>query len=176
MAEVKSSAIMRISMLSYEEACEWFSYDPQTGDIKWIKRSSNRCKSSCAGSMNALGYVNIKLRGDNFYAHRIAWLLMTGQWPSTHVDHIDGRRSNNRWSNLRAATHGENLINAKVYSNNTSGFKGVYRDKRSGKFHAHGSIDGRKIHLGSFDTPEAAQAAYVAFSSEQFGAEFVRTK
>jgi hypothetical protein len=62
--------------------------------------------------------------------------------------------------NLRVGTHGENSQNLKLYKNNTSGFTGVTFSKW-GKWRAEIWVSGRAYHLGYFDTPELAYAAYL---------------
>ncbi|WEL95505.1 HNH homing endonuclease [Xanthomonas phage vB_XooS_NR08] len=98
-----------------------------------------------------------------YKAHRIAWLLHTGQWPSQHLDHIDGARTNNRIDNLRECNKAENSQNKGKYKNCTSGVTGVHWHKRYKKWVAQIRVDGKLIHLGGFDTiEEAAQARAAA--------------
>ena len=72
------------------------------------------------------------------------------------VDHIDNNKLNYNISNLRWATHTENNINKSMQSDNSSGHKGVYWNKKLCKWQAYISIDGIKIHLGLYDTIEEA--------------------
>ena len=92
---------------------------------------------------------------------------MLGRWPADQVDHINLIRSDNRWCNLREATQSENARNTRARHNNTSGVKGVnkYRDK----WHAKISFNGRRIHLGYFDTPEEAHAVYCRAAAKYHG-------
>jgi hypothetical protein len=91
------------------------------------------------------------------------------------VDHIDGDGLNNQRSNLRLATHTENLRNQRIRRDNTSGFKGVSWSKASGKWVAQIRMTGKIKYLGSFTTPEEAYAAYCAAALELHG-EFARFK
>jgi hypothetical protein len=85
---------------------------------------------------------------------------MTGRWPNGVVDHINGDTSDNQWSNLRDVTHSVNCQNQRrAKRSNASGLLGV--SFFDGKPRASISVDGRPIHLGTFDTPEAAHQAYV---------------
>jgi hypothetical protein len=90
-----------------------------------------------------------------------------------HVDHINGVGLDNRRENLRAATSYQNAQNRKRRSNNTSGFKGVYRDTRGGSWSASIGVRGARIYLGSYETAEVAYAAYCSAAKEMHG-EFAR--
>lgn len=89
------------------------------------------------------------------------------------VDHINGNPLDNRRSNLRVATHAQNMANRKSHKNNTSGFRGVYRAKN--RYRAEIKHQGKKIRLGSFATAEEAGAAYSCAAKELFG-EFFRSE
>lgn len=80
--------------------------------------------------------------------------------PTEHVDHIDGNGLNNMRSNLRLATRTENVRNSKRPVTNTSGYKGVSWHKARNKWRATIQVNNKHIHLGLFDTPEEAYAAY----------------
>lgn len=90
------------------------------------------------------------------------------------VDHIDGNGLNNRRSNLRLATRAQNQHNRGVRADSASGLKGVLRHALTGRWRAYIRVDGKKIHLGYFDTAEAAHAAYSAAAHRLHG-EFART-
>jgi len=90
------------------------------------------------------------------------------------VDHILGDRLDNRRANLRPATHVQNIRNQKLRSDNTSGFKGVYRARGEGYWRARIKVEGKLILLGHFATPEDASHAYDDAAQRYFG-EFART-
>ena len=96
---------------------------------------------------------------------------MKGEIPDMAIDHINGNNLDNRFSNLRLATHGQNLMNRGPQKNNKLGIKGVYQ--RGNKYRSHICKKGKRQALGSFDTPEEASAAYKRAAKEQFG-EFAR--
>jgi hypothetical protein len=104
--------------------------------------------------------VQIGVGAKVYYAHRLAWLYMTGEWP-TSVDHIDGDKANNAWSNLRHAEPKEQNQNMAMRSDNTTGFKGVFRT-HTGKFAAQIHKDGKCHCLGSYVSPDEAYSAYLA--------------
>lgn len=98
---------------------------------------------------------------------------MTGDDPPDEIDHRDLDPSNNRWANLRAANHSENGCNKAKPANNTSGFKGVYWDRWSGRWKAQIKVGGRRRHIGRYDTREEAAAAYRVKARDLHG-EFAR--
>ena len=157
-------------MITQERLKELLNYDPDTGVFTWLV-SSRGVKAGVAGCVHPLGYIQININGRSYRAHRLAFLYMTGTFPDDQVDHINGMRADNRWLNLREATHSENLRNCGKYANNTSGYKGVHKYKITGKWVAHCHAHGKQHHLGYHDTAEAAHAAYCKFASEHH-AEF----
>ncbi len=150
-------------------------YDPGSGVFRWkVNRSSNARFGEVAGSLANTGYVFLTLDNSRYLAHRVAWYLQTGNDPSDGiVDHRDGVKSNNSWPNLRLGTQADNQANSKTRSDSFTGLKGVHYYKRVGKWMAGIRVDGRKIHLGYFDSPEPAFEAYQAAALKHHG-EFAR--
>jgi len=112
------------------------------------------------------GYHRVTIDGRRVLAHRAAFFLMTGTWPADIVDHIDGNRRNNAWTNLRQTTAAGNLQNRRAATrHNTCGLLGVSAHRRGG-FYARINVDGRAKYLGYFKTAEEAHAAYVAAKRE----------
>ena len=89
--------------------------------------------------------------------------------PDVKVDHRDRNGLNNTRTNIRACSHGQNMRNSGTRSDNTSGFKGVYFDKRRGKWAAQIVVNGKNRYLGSFITPEEAHQAYCRAADELHG-------
>lgn len=133
---------------------EALSYAPSTGEFHWRRSTRGRRAGSLAGGVNSTGYVQIRLGGKLYKAHRLAWLHHYGSWPARMIDHINRDKSDNRIMNLRDVGRSENSRNRDRLSNNTSGFTGVSQDRRTGKWGAY-------IRLGYFDTPEEAGEAYL---------------
>lgn len=151
------------------EAEELFTYDPESGVIAW-KVSPKKSADGRAGTVKKDGYLYIRYQGKQYLAHRIAFYLHHGKWPSV-IDHINGVKIDNRISNLREASVAENNRNRGIQSNNTSGYKGVSYHKATGKYHAKIQSHGKPRSLGYFDTPEDAYSAYVN-SARQLHGEF----
>lgn len=143
-------------LITAEEARSYLDYDPVTGVFTWKLKCGCKVPGTVCSHLSKAGYVRIGFRGRLYQAHRLAWLYMTGDWPPEQVDHIDGVRSNNAWSNLRAATNAENTRNSKLPCTNSSGFKGVSWSKEVGKWHAYVKKDGRRKHLGYFSEKDEA--------------------
>lgn len=140
-----------------ERVRELFHYDPHTGILTW-KAGSRAGKS--VGGKNSSGYLQAQFTIDGQkhrpLVHVIAWAIQTGEWPLHPVDHENHNPSDNRWGNLRPATHVENMQNRSRHGNNTSGTTGVYQDKRTGRWIAQIAWERTTYHLGTFETKEEA--------------------
>lgn len=154
-------------------------YEPSSGSFTWLRRDdctdrwNTRYAGKEAGTPKWQGwgwYWQINLNGRCYKAHRLAWLYMTGEWPSLPIDHRDGDGLSNRWDNLRLSTVSQNNANQQRRRDNTTGFKGVTWHKAAGRYQAKIGIAGASHYLGLFDTPEAAHAAYRAAASRAYGA------
>lgn len=144
---------------------ETFRYEPETGHVIRIKpedpRRSNRVGKP-AGHINKNdGYMQMLHKGKSYLVHRVVFALMTGEWPTASVDHINRNRADNRWSNLRLCNHTESSTNISVSRRNKTGVRGVQywpqRDRWVAMIHAHG----KKHWLGSFETKEQAIVARI---------------
>jgi hypothetical protein len=152
---------------------ELFSYDPETGIFTRLVSTSNNARAGgVAGSMS-YGYLQIRIGKRLYQAHRLAFLYMTGIWPPHEIDHINLDRADNRWINLRMATHTQNVCNVPVRKHNMSGVKGAAWRPSMRKFVAQISIDGKTRYLGIRNTSEEAAALYAAAAERHFG-EFAR--
>lgn len=140
---------------------EILDYDAATGHFTWRKKTSIKVVvGKRAGAVNKAGYIVIGIHGTLYYAHRLAWLYVTGEWPA-QVDHENNRRGDNWWTNLRLATHQQNVLNAKLAKNNTSGRKGVYWHHGASKWSASIMLNGRSNYLGLFESLDDAATAYM---------------
>jgi HNH endonuclease len=140
---------------------ERFSYDPETGMLTW---RDGKYAGQPVATRKVDGYLVIrpKINGKRHYfrVHRVAFALMTGEWPLHDIDHWNGVRDNNRWKNLRSATRSENKQNLKgPLRSGSSGLLGV--SPRYGRWQANIKTNGRQTHLGYFTTKEEAHQAYL---------------
>lgn len=136
-------------------------YSKSSGIFTWLVTRSRTTKGSEAGSLGVWGYVNICIDKKQYRANRLAWFYVTGEWPVELIDHKNGVKHDNRWRNLRAATHSINNQNIRAaLKTNKSGFLGV-RIRPNG-FSSQIYFCGKTVQLGRFKTAQKAHAAYVS--------------
>ncbi|WP_447775200.1 HNH endonuclease signature motif containing protein [Pseudomonas chlororaphis] len=149
-----------MSDITAEEARELLAYDPTTGVFTRRVQTCNRVKAGeLAGSVNGNGYLRIRVKSKQYLAHRLAWLIVTGEFPADQIDHINGVITDNRWCNLRSATRQENDRNRAVRCDSASGCIGVRRHNKADRWVARITVGGRHINLGYFQDLFSAAAA-----------------
>jgi hypothetical protein len=109
------------------------------------------------------------IRNDYTGKHKVIFMhrVILNAPSNTMVDHANRNGLDNRRSNLRLCTSSQNTANSGPRSNNKSGYKGVR--KKRGKWSAETNLLGKRIHIGTFDTPEQAARAYDAEVKKLFG-------
>jgi len=143
-------------------------YDAATGMFRWRDDNYSYKKGWWHGSLGNEGrYYYFRIKRKLFTAHVLAWVCSYGGWPSS-LDHINRDGRDNRLSNLRLANKSGNGANRGKQINNTSGYKGVYKD-RYGYWRAKVKKDQQDIYLGRFDDKVAAAKAYDKKAREIFG-------
>lgn len=136
-----------------------FSYNPDTGAIRWIAKGKGMIKKKAAGTLLHSGYLGICIGPKRWQAHRIAWALHHGEWPKDQIDHINGVKTDNRICNLREATNSQNGKNLGLSKANISGVKGVSFETYTQRWKATIRVDGKSISIGRFDSIEDACSA-----------------
>lgn len=150
-------------MLTAERLREVLDYNPETGVFTWRVIRKGVTVGSRAGTPHSKGYRTIRIDYVAHYEHVLAWLHTHGVRPTDQLDHRNRVRNDNRLSNLRPATGGENNQNVGLLPRNTSGHPGVSWDRRRDKWAVRIGIQGRQKHVGYFtDLEEAAEAYRVA--------------
>lgn len=149
---------------------ELLQYDPQTGaltlkvDVSHIRKAGQRVDVAKHGK-RSVGYKVVNIFGRRILAHRVAWAIHTGQWPDSDIDHVNGDKSDNRMANLRLASKTENMRNqSRAHANSKAKLMGVHKNRD--RFRAQITVNGRTVHIGMFDTPEDAHAAYLLKKAE----------
>lgn len=168
---------------------ELFDYSELTGALLWKARPITHFKSgrdfrawntrfagTAAGALVSDGRLRVSIGRRRVYVAVIVWEMFNGPVPDGMlVDHEDLNPLNDRRENLRLATRSQNNSNVGLRMDNVSGLKGVHYDPRRDKHVAQISIEGKKVWLGGFDTPEDAHAAYCE-KSNNVRAQFSRTQ
>lgn len=164
--------------LTQARALEYYNYDASTGTFFFKERPRHEFSRQethtkhlkrvgmPAGSPNNDGYVKIIIDGEYYSAHRVAWLIKTGeivQYPEFEIDHVNGNRADNRFANLRKVTKSENQRNSSKRVNNTSGVHGVNWKPRNGgpagSWVARIWNGPRHVYLGAFKEKSHAEIA-----------------
>ncbi|WIL02001.1 putative class I holin [Salmonella phage S4lw] len=143
--------------LTADKLREVLHYDPDTGVFTWkATRVHNAGAGSEAGANHCAGYRSIAFGGKRYLAHRLAWLYMTGEWPNSLIDHINGDGRDNRFCNLREADKSENGCNKGPRKDSKSGIKNVMWQKQQGGWYVQLKIHKIKYFYGYFADLELA--------------------
>jgi uncharacterized membrane protein len=160
--------------LTPSDVKELITYDPVTGkawhnhrDVKWFKNGKQsaewvckRWNSTYAGKeivrKDFYGYISPVIKAVSFKLHRLIWAYMTGEWPKGDIDHINGKRDDNRWENLRDVSRSQNLKNSKKRMDNASGVTGICKDSSRKKWIVTITSKGKTKYLGRFSSFEEA--------------------
>lgn len=148
-------------ILSAERLRELLEYNQETGVFTWRVPRYRKIKAGMqAGVIDGGGYVKMCIDYVQYRAHRLAWLYVHGKWPAGEIDHINGVRSDNRIANLRDVPSLLNKQNRKnLHTTAASGLPGAYRC--GNKWRSQVSAPFGLVHLGTFETPQAAHSAFV---------------
>lgn len=161
---------------------ELLSYDEETGVLTFRSlpptsrkniNFNNKCGGKIAGTINAGGYLVVGIDQKYYLAHRIIWKMKVGMEPPAVVDHEDTEKANNRWCNLREASHGSNIHNSRLRKDNVTGVKGVYWDASHKAWCAQIALHGKQIRLGRFSDFEDARQA-ITEARKRLHGEFAR--
>lgn len=148
-------------------------YDPATGLLYWRERGPELfTRDADRRTWNAKfsgkpafttarrsGYLASEIFNRPHVAHRVAWALFYGVWPEAEIDHINGRRDDNRIANLRDVSRTENNRNKQRSTRNRSGVTGVSVDTLTGRWRAQIGVGRRALFLGLYNSLEEALAA-----------------
>jgi len=162
-------------MLSYKELEKLISYNPETGELFWKIRDAD-CFNGDIRAMkiwntryantpalcaeHGTGYLSGSIMNEKAFAHRVAAALIFQTDEVQFVDHINGKRNDNRKVNIRiVATRSENMKNMKTPKDNTSGRIGVSFAKHCNRWHAYVTSQGKRTNIGWFENFDDACAA-----------------
>lgn len=159
----------------YDRLRELLDYNPETGAFVWKVLSSGRrfelrnkkYAGRIAGCRHVSGYIEIRIDGVTYKAHRLAWLYMTGGWPRNEIDHANLCRSDNRWVNLREATHAQNQANRPARSTSALQLKGV--TKNGSGYRGRVQVRGKQYATRTVTTAQEAKHLRDQLAAELLG-------
>lgn len=112
--------------MTHAELKKHFQYNKNTGVFTRINRKNSH------GSVDAYGYLILKIKTKQYKAHRMAWLYFYKQMPDGEIDHINGDKLDNSIKNLRCVDRKTNCRNLTIKTNIDTGYKGVRIDRTNG--------------------------------------------
>ena len=141
-----------------------YRYDPETGDLHRLRSRQPHAKLGLLCTVDAKGYKSASVSGKRYGVHRLAFLWMVERWPHGVVDHINQDAGDNRWENLREATHTQNAWNSvrtkfRRYGSSEKTYVGVRRNPE-GHYEVRLSGHPLGILVGCHATASAAAADY----------------
>jgi HNH endonuclease/AP2 domain len=155
-----------------------FSYDPETGIVTNLDTGEEAgCFDEDTGYRSiCFSHALLREQGYERYTvgtHRLAWFLHHGEWPEV-IDHENHVCDDNRLSNLKnvdTIKNAQNRFKMVGYAGKPchSLHKGVTLHKRSQRWMVRIQVNGKRLHLGEFDSQEEASAAYQTAAEEHFG-------
>lgn len=140
---------------------ERFAYDRESGALTTKRASGKIPVGGQIGYVAGIGYLYVHWAdGHRLLVHRVAWAIETGAWPTGQIDHMDGCKTNNRFSNMRDVPPRVNSENRrKALCTSKTKILGVSPNK--GKFRAQISVGNKARYIGVFDTQGEAYNAYL---------------
>ena len=139
-------------------------------DAADMKAWNARYAGKKCGSTNQYGYLCVSLKFNKkmrvVLVHRIVWAMHFGKWPSEWLDHINGVRTDNRISNLREVSPLQNAWNSiRKRGKSPTGVTRTSNNKYSAKI----KVNGKDVHLGTFNSESSAAYAYENASKKYHG-------
>lgn len=157
--------------IEYLRQCVW----EENGKLFWLKRprehfqTSHRCNNwNAKFAGNEAGGVSetrngfrwkIAINNKKLYRYIVVWALNHGEWPTKEIDHKNRNSLDDKIGNLRLASDSQNLVNSRMHSNNTSGFKGIHWDKSRKRWLVSIGFQGKTILVGRFKSIDDARTA-----------------
>lgn len=135
------------------------------GNIKSLVRKNNLKEFLLKPRLNNIGYLTVYLyknnKPKNFKVHKLVAKAFLNNYNSNLViDHIDENKLNNCVTNLQIITQRNNISKNKLTKQKSSVLTGVCWNKIANKWQSNITINGKKKHLGLFNTEEEAGNAY----------------
>ncbi len=138
-----------------------YTYDRENGQIINNRRGKAALSPNSGGYAKVMTWTNNGVR-TNFKAHHVVWFFEYGEWPTSCMDHIDGTKRNNHYTNLRLVTSRENSNAYRMSAKSSSPYQGVSQHKGRKQFYTRIRVgeDSKQKYLGSFGCELEAARAY----------------
>lgn len=153
--------ILKYDYSAYRKGSSMKNYP--TRPLKW----------SVINTHDARPYPVKRIDGKLEVMHRFIYRLNNIPIPDgMEIDHINNNVLDNRKENLRLVTRSYNNANARKRSDNTTGYKGVYKLKdrpRKKPYQAYITHKGKRQSLGMHKTAKEAAQAYNDKATELYG-------
>jgi hypothetical protein len=117
--------------------------------INWFKNGRGYAETNLY-----LGKKNGKEIRKNITMHRLL-----SNFPKDEVNHVNGKRNDNRKENLKIVTHRQIGHNRNVHRNGKLVGANFYKPTKT--WRSQITINGKVVHLGTFDTEQQAHEAYM---------------
>lgn len=170
-SRLRSRGVEQMSEEEWKSLLDAVDVNPVTGTIIWKYRDRSKFETEneyqrwnsryahqpAANCVNSRGYKCGSFSGRSFLAHRLIWAAVNRDPGALEIDHINGRKHDNRIENLRAVGRIENCRNSAMRSNNTSGVTGVH--KAGKKWVARIGSGKKRVTIGSFESFDDAVLA-----------------
>jgi HNH endonuclease len=147
--------------LTQERLKSIIDYNPETGIMRRKTTDKGYHAGDIVGTPIGRGYIQAEVDGQRVLVHRLAWLYMTGAWPTKTINHKNGNHRDNSFSNLRQASRSEAAAAGRTGKRTgASGVLGVSWNKSAGKWHVQAWAKGKPYYGGLFESlDEASQKA-----------------
>lgn len=144
-----------MNAITHDFVIRHFEYNPETGELfRSGNRNGYKEKRLIKIVVNKDGYRMTYINGKSVRVHRLIWFIVHGEWPSGGIDHINGRRDDNRLCNLRVVSQ---MINCQ----NRRNAKGICFSKSSQKWVAKIIVNKKYVFLGRYSSEYEARKAYL---------------
>jgi hypothetical protein len=141
-----------------------FTYVAEYGQFLYRKppKRNYYLMNEVAGSYDkSTGYHRIRIDGKLYKVHHLVWLYETGDLPK-EIDHINGKRADNRFENLREVTRRKNCQNREAHRKGR--LHGASKIKN--RWRSYTTVNGKQVHLGCYATEKEANAVAVSYEKE----------
>ena len=137
-----------------------YTYDREKGQIINNRRGTPSLLAMSSGYLRVQTWIN-GVRAA-FKTHHVVWFFEYGEWPTSCMDHIDGTKNNNHYTNLRLVTSRENSNAYRMSAKSSSPYQGVSKNTGRETFYTRIRVgeDSKQIYLGSFSCELEAARAY----------------